>query len=531
MSQVIVIGGGLAGLAGAVALADAGFEVELYERRPILGGRATSFIHPSSGERVDNCQHVLLGCCVNLLDFYTRLGVADHIDFHETIPFIDESNRVSVIGPSGLPAPLHLLPSFLRLKTMGIRDKLSIVRTVAGMIRHVMRSRNTGYTEMQLAADAHQAAGAHQAAEETYAAGAQSTSEAQSPVTMAAWLLAHGATKRAVEAFWKPFLISALNDELDDIDAEYGIETAVRAFLINRRGYEVGLPAVPLGDLYAPCIDYIERRGGRIVFNRGVTGITAHGGKVASISLQDGSTVEAGAYLSALPFDVLCRLLPASQASNPYFAMLDGLSVSPITAVHVWFDRPVTELDYAAVIGKRIQWIFNQSNRHGGANSIENGGANSMENAGANSNRRDGDLSMDNARAYLGLVVSASDEWMKMPRQMIIDQAMEDLRSLLPAVRQAELLKAIVVKEGRATFAPKPGCDALRPGPSSPLSNFFLAGDWVQTGWPATMESAVRSGYQGAEALLRTQGVRTPILKSELPAEGLMKWLTGKRGI
>ncbi len=491
MSQVIVIGGGLAGLAGAVSLADAGFEVELYERRPILGGRATSFIHPSSGERVDNCQHVLLGCCVNLLDFYGRLGVANHIDFHETIPFIDESNRVSVIGPSGLPAPLHLLPSFLRLKTMGIRDKLSIVRTVAGMVRHVMRSRNTDYPET------------HQAA------------EAPSPVSMSAWLLAHGATKRAIEAFWKPFLISALNDELDDIDAEYGIGTAIRAFLINRRGYEVGLPAVPLGDLYAPCIDYIERRGGRVVFNLGVTGIAVHGGKVASISLQDGSTVEAGAYLSALPFDVLCRLLPQSQASNPYFAMLAGLSVSPITAVHVWFDRPVTELDYAAVIGRRIQWIFNQSNRHSGANAMENDGTNAMENDGA----------------YLGLVVSASDEWMKMPRQMIIDQAMEDLRALLPAVRQAELLKAIVVKEGRATFAPNPGCDALRPGPSSPLSNFFLAGDWVQTGWPATMESAVRSGYQGAEALLRTQGVRTPILKSELPAEGLMKWLAGKRGI
>ncbi len=477
MTHAIVIGGGLAGLAGAVALADAGLQVELYERRPILGGRATSFIHPSSGERVDNCQHVLLGCCVNLLDFYTRLGVAEHIDFHEDIPFIDESSRVSVIGPSALPPPLHLFPSFLRLKTMGIRDKLSIVRTVTGMIRHVARLRRTGDPTVAL-----------------------------SPVSMAAWLKAHGATDRAVEAFWKPFLISALNDELDDIDADYGIGTAVRAMLLNRSGYEVGLPAVPLGDLYAPCIDYIEQRGGRVVFNRGVTGISVHDGKVDSISLQDGSSVEAGGYLSALPFDVLCKLLPQSNASDPYFSMLDGLSVSPITAVHVWFDRPVTELGYAAVIGRRIQWIFNQSSRHAGAFSADNGGA------------------------YLGLVVSASDDWMKTPRQVIIDQAMEDLESLLPAVRQAKLLKAIVVKEGRATFAPRPGCDALRPGPSSPLANFSIAGDWVQTGWPATMESAVRSGYQAAEVLLRARGVRTPILKPDLPAEGLMKWVTGLRG-
>ena len=475
MSQVIVIGGGLAGLSGAVALADAGLRVDLYERRPILGGRASSFIHPSSGEQVDNCQHVLLGCCVNLVDFYTRLGVADHIAFHETIPFIDESNRVSVIGPSRLPPPLHLLPSFLRLKSLGFADKLSIVRTVAGMVRHVMRNRKSD------------------------------TVDVPAPVSMKAWLKAHGASDRAVEAFWKPFLISALNDELDDIDADYGIRTAVRAFLINRRGYEVGLPAVPLGDLYAPCIEYIERRGGRVVLDQGVQDISSHGGRVTSITLQDGSSVEAETYLSGLPFDALGRLLPERYATHPFFSILNGLTVSPITAVHVWFDRPVTHLDYAAVIGRKIQWIFNQSIRDPDAFATGNPGT------------------------YLGLVVSASDEWMKLPRQQIIDQAMDELRSLLPAVRKAELIKAVVVKEGRATFAPRPGCDALRPGPSCPLSNFFIAGDWVQTGWPATMESAVRSGYQAAEVLLGSLGEPARILKPELPVEGLMRWVTGQR--
>ena len=475
MSQVIVIGGGLAGLSGAVALADAGLRVDLYERRPILGGRASSFIHPSSGEQVDNCQHVLLGCCVNLVDFYTRLGVADHIAFHETIPFIDESNRVSVIGPSRLPPPLHLLPSFLRLKSLGFADKLSIVRTVAGMVRHVMRNRKSD------------------------------TVDVPAPVSMKAWLKAHGASDRAVEAFWKPFLISALNDELDDIDADYGIRTAVRAFLINRRGYEVGLPAVPLGDLYTPCIEYIERRGGRVVLDQGVQDISSHGGRVTSITLQDGSSVEAETYLSGLPFDALGRLLPERYATHPFFSILTGLTVSPITAVHVWFDRPVMHLDYAAVIGRKIQWIFNQSIRDPDAFATGNPGT------------------------YLGLVVSASDEWMKLPRQQIIDQAMDELRSLLPAVRKAELIKAVVVKEGRATFAPRPGCDALRPGPSCPLSNFFIAGDWVQTGWPATMESAVRSGYQAAEVLLGSLGEPARILKPELPVEGLMRWVTGQR--
>lgn len=476
MSQVIIIGGGLAGLASAVALSDAGLQVDLYERRPILGGRASSFIHPSSGEQVDNCQHVLLGCCVNLVDFYTRLGVANHIAFQKTIPFIDESNTVSIIGSSFLPPPLHLFPSFLRLRSIGFADKLSIIRTVYSMVRYILRKR---------AADP----------EKLLFLGSMET-----------WLKSHGASSRAIEAFWKPFLISALNDELDDIDADYGITTSVRTFLINRRSYEVGLPAVPLSDLYKPSIDYIEQRGGRVLLNQGVSAISCNGENVTSITLQDGSSVEAETYLSALPSDILCRLLPENHVSNSYFSMLKGLSVSPITAVHLWFDRTVTTLDYAAVIGRRIQWIFNQSIRDPGTFTSETSGT------------------------YLGLVVSASDDWMKLPRQQIINQVMEDLRSLLPTVCKAKLIKAIVIKEGRATFAPKPGADSLRPTPSCPLSNLFIAGDWVQTGWPATMESAVRSGYQATETLLESLGNPARFLKPELPAQGLLRWVMGQQG-
>lgn len=472
MSDVIIMGGGLAGLAGAVALADAGLEVTLYERRSILGGRASSFIHPSGGERVDNCQHVLLRCCVNLVDFYSRLGVENGIAFQKHIPFIDEANRVSVIKDSPLPAPLHLLPSFFRLKSLGWRDKLSISYAMVGMI-----------------------------GEKSRWAGGQ-VGSADPPPSMLDWLQSHRATERSIEAFWRPILISALNDELDDIDADYGIMTIVKAFLSNRQGYQVGLPVVPLGDLYAPCIDYLTQRGGRIVLDQGVSNITTEQDLITSVTLQDGTSVEADAYISALPFDVLLKSLPdAVTQSSPYFNDLHRLDVSPITAVHVWFDRPVTDLDYAAVLGRSIQWVFNQTMRDTEGASDDTGGA------------------------YLGLVVSASDDWMKQPQQRIIDQALEDLRSLFPAVEQAEMIKAIVVKEGRATFAPRPGCDPIRPSPISPVGNLFVAGDWTQTGWPATMESAVRSGYQSAEALLNARGGSQGILLPEMPPQGVMKWV------
>lgn len=485
MNDVIVIGGGLAGLAGAVALADAGLKVTLYERRTILGGRASSFVHPAGGELVDNCQHVLLRCCANLIDFYTRLGVENGIVFQDRVPFIDEANRISVIQSSPLPVPLHLLPSFFRLKFLGWKDKLSVSYAMMHMIWHTRAGGQVG-----------KRAGGQE--------GNKAPTSAHLPLSMQNWLKSHRATERSIEALWRPILISALNDELDDIDAEYGIMTIVKAFLSNRQGYQVGLPVVPLGDLYAPCIDYLEQRGGRVILDQGITEMAVDNTRITRMTLQDGTTVRADAYLSALPFDILLKMLPDTEVARwDYFNNLQRLDVSPITAVHVWFDRPVMDLDYVAVLGRTIQWIFNQTIRDPDAFSSTASGT------------------------YLGLVVSASNEWMKQPQQVIIQQALEDLKSIFPAVQEAKLLKAIVVKEGRATFAPEPGCDPLRPGPVSPISNLFVAGDWTQTGWPATMESAVRSGYQSAEAMLSVFDKPQKVLLPEVPMEGIMKLVMG----
>jgi squalene-associated FAD-dependent desaturase len=465
MKRIAVIGGGLAGLAGAVALSESEHAVALYERRRILGGRASSFIHPTGNELVDNCQHVLLRCCTNLIDFYEKLGVSDGVSFSQEIPFLDESNQLSIIKNSNLPAPLHLLPSFFRFKALGIRDKIAIGY---GMARMLLTMSHLSDYDSQ---------------------------------SMLSWLRSHGQTNRTLEAFWHPILVSALNDELDDITASYGIATIVKAFLLNKQGYEVGLPVVPLGDLYEPGAAFLADRGGTVTINQGVSRIDLDNGQVVSVTLQNGETIHADVYLSAVPFDVLLKLLPEdSVKSEPYFSNLKKLEVSPITAVHVWFDRPITDLDFAAVLGRTVQWVFNQTIRH---------------------------QHEDDAGSYLGLVISASDELMKLPQQEIIDRAMEDLKDMFPLVGEATLVKAIVVKEGRATFAPKPGCDAQRPGSVSPIGNLFVSGDWTQTGWPATMEGAVRSGYHAAEAILESLQTPRRILKPDMPAEGFMRWFDG----
>ena len=470
MIRVIIIGGGLAGLAGGVALAEAGAAVTLYERRSILGGRASSFVHPSGGELVDNCQHILLRCCTNLMDFYKKLGVENGIAFQNTIPFIDEANQLSVIRRSGLPVPFHLLPSFFRFKALAFNDKMAIGY---GMLRMIMLMRRTAH---------------------------RSPLTAYPSLSMLAWLQAHRQTDRAIDAFWRPILVSALNDELDDIDADYGIRTIATAFLMNRRGYEVGLPAVPLRDLYEPCAAFLQARGGTVELDRAVAEFAIHDGEIDHITFSDGSTATADVYLSAVPFDVLLKLLPRQEmAAKPYFADLHRLEVSPITAVHVWLDRQVTDMDYAAILGRTIQWVFNQTIREPTASESVTPGS------------------------YLGLVVSASDELMKLPQQEIVSRAMQDLRDVFPLAREAQVLKAIVVKEGRATFAPRPGCDPWRPGPRSPISNLFVSGDWTQTGWPATMESAVRSGYRGAEAILDFAGISRYIMQPDMPADGIMR--------
>ncbi len=462
--DVAVVGGGLAGLSAACALAKSGYSVQLIERRPYVGGRASSYEHPGTGEVLDNCQHVLLGCCTNLIGFYRQLGVENRIRWFDRITFLETDGRSSVLQPGHLPAPFHNSLSFLSASALSFADKLAISRGMMAFLRGVPED-----------------------SEENFAH----------------WLRRHGQTRHAIDRFWNPVLVSALNEDLDRVSAHYAGMVFRSAFMQSAQGGLMGVPTIPLSELYGHALGFIESRGGKVTLRKSVTGITHDDGSQRWQLELEGGSIETDAVLLALPFESMQKLLPTLPPTLDGYAAklsrkLEHFEHSPITGIHLWFDRRITGLEHAVLLDTTIQWMYNKS-------------------------LLQPETRANDSESYLELVVSASKSLVEKSRQEIIDLALRELAEFFPAVREAKLLKAAVIKEVRATFSVTPGLDAYRPGPVTGWPRMFLAGDWTATGWPSTMEGAVRSGYIAAEALTRAAGKPEKFLCAELPARGLMR--------
>jgi len=473
---VIVIGGGLAGLAAGVALAEAAWRVRLFEQRPFLGGRATSYVLPS-GEHVDNCQHVTLGCCTNLEDFYRRVSSSDKIKYFDRLVFLDPQGRRGAMQAGILPAPFHMTGSFATFAPLALMDKLSIARAMLDILR---------------------------------AKGHPSDLDDKPPISMLNWLLRRRQTKGAIERFWRVVLVSALDEELDRTEARFGVDVFWKAFLSNRSGYRMGIPTVPLADLYDGCKSAIEQKGGEVTLRAPVRGIAIENGEVTGVRFDDARMESADAYVFALPHATLSELLPdAVRESHTAFSNLGKIKDAPITGVHFWFDRQVMDEPFLTLLDTNTQWIFNKTMLYAGALDQKNPLVASHV---PKSNEQ-----------YLQMVISASYDLIPKSRQEIIDLVLQEVRQALPRSRDAQLVKATVIKETAATFSPEPGVDRWRPQQKSPIDKMFLAGDWTATGWPATMEGAVRSGYLAAEAVLDVAGEPQRFLQPDLAPDGLMK--------
>jgi zeta-carotene desaturase len=461
-ARVGIVGGGIAGLSAACALADAGFQVTVFERRPFVGGRASSYEHPGTGETVDNCQHVLLGCCTNLLDFYRRIGVSDKIRWFDTLTFIEPGGRRSEIAPSALPAPLHTAPSFLKAASLSIGDKLAIARAMLALMGPL---------------------------------------PPDSPKSFLDWLREHHQTPRSIERFWKVVLVSAINEDLERISVRYGAQVFRESFLKSADAGKMGVPTVPLSELYASAIGYIEQRGGRVLLRNTVDAVVPNAEQVV---LQCAATTESFDYaILAVPYYALGKLLPSHNGtgslSTALRQQLEHFESSPITGIHLWFDREITDLPHAVLLDRTIQWMFQKSKLQPQRQQHDQQGS------------------------YLELVVSSSKSLVEMGRQEIIDLALRELAEFFLTVKTATLKKATVVKEVHATYSALPGSDSYRPSARSPWPRIFLAGDWTATGWPATMEGAVRSGYGAAQVLAGDVGGTQSFLAPDLAARGLMR--------
>ena len=456
---VAIAGGGLAGLAAACALSDLGFRVTLFEKRPFLGGRASSYELPATGEVVDNCQHVLLGCCTNLVDFYYRLGVERQIRWYDEITFILPGGKSSSLKSSDWLPPLHAAPAFLRSKVLGIRDKLAIARAMLALIPRLPNDNGKDFLH---------------------------------------WLEHHGQTRHTIDRFWAPVLVSALNEDLDRTSVRYAALVFRDSFLKSAEAGWMGVPAVPLSELYGNAAGYIQDRGGKVYLRAAVDSI--HREPDGIRLCVGGEDIRADHAIVATPFNAVDKLLPDSPELEPLRENARRFASSPITGIHLWFDREITTLEHAVLLERTIQWMFHKSKIL----------AARRESA--------------NKKSYLELVVSSSKALVDKPRQEIIDLAVRELAEFFAIVREAELIKATVVKEVHATFSPAPGSDAFRPANATPWPRLFLAGDWTATGWPATMEGAVRSGYGAAEALSGKD-----FLVPDLPAKGLMRLFAKQR--
>jgi zeta-carotene desaturase len=435
--------------------------VQLVERRGYLGGRASSYFHPGVNEVIDNCQHVLFGCCTNLIGLYRRIGVEKKIHWTTQMTMIEPGGRRSKLGPSSLPAPMHGLPKLLSAHAFTLADKLSLARAFRAMMRPIQNENES----------------------------------------LSAWLVRHNQTPGAIERFWRLVIASALNADLDAIAVSYAVKVIRELFMNSAEAGAMGMSSVPLSELYGSARTFLEEHGSTVHLNTNVE--SAEWDEAASewtIHTRTG-TLFSEFLVVALPFEAMQKLLPhlpPAPGGEELARQVDRFEHWPICSVHLWFDREITDLPHAVLLDREIHWMYNKSvlqpwRKHKGS--------------------------------YLELVQSASRKFAELGRQQAIDQAMNELAEFFPTIKDAKLEKAALIKEVRATFGVPPGIDSLRPPSASPWTNCFLAGDWIATGWPSTMESAVRAGHLAAEALCSSKIEDCHFLEPDLKPQGLMKIL------
>lgn len=426
--SVLIVGGGLAGLAASTALATKGYQVTLLEARPRLGGRAGSFQDGTTGQLIDACQHVSMACCTEYDHFCKTIGVYDYLKPQPTLHFMTPDGKVSRWRADAIFAPLHFARSFLGAHFLTTIEKIQIG---AALMRLWLLPPEDDEPFLE-------------------------------------WLKRNDQSERTIQRFWSVVLVSALNESIDRMGIKYARQVFVEAFLSSRTGGQVNIPSVPLGELYGTkLLTWLSQHQVTLRLNTAVKEVVLANGKVKHLVVRDGEIVQADHYILALPPH---RLRGLFAEPLPFLDQVEKLDVSPITSVHFWHDRPITHLPHAVLLDRHPQWLFNRGE-------------------------------VNDRQYYTQVVISAARELNGMGNEAIQQLIEAEVKEFFPLAREAHLLHWRVVTEKTATFSVVPGVDAQRPTQATSIPNLYLAGDYTQTEWPATMEGAVRSGYLAAKAL------------------------------
>jgi hydroxysqualene dehydroxylase len=447
----IIIGGGLSGLSAAAELCARGHKVLLLEQHQYCGGRAYSFIDAATGDTVDNGQHLMMGC-YEATKRYLRLIGTEHLTFLQPtlrIQYLHPSSASSSFLCPRLRAPFHMLGGLLKFNTIPLKNRIEML-SVAKELLHTSPSKEQELDQM----------------------------------TVEEWLSELGQSAINRKFLWDIITIGALNNHPKKVSALMLFRVLRAAFLGKQEHSSFLLPRAGLSEvLVTPAVEFIRKNGGEVLFNKEVSKFFVRGEKIISVLTQDGKEFHAPVIISAVPWFGIDRLLHTG-VERPELVLrtrsrelcdLDRFKASSIISIQLWFDRTILEEEFAAMIDTRVQWVFNKSQvlrrqpRSGATNQ------------------------------HLSLVISGAQEFVEMNKEELIAIAVKDLRRVLPKAKDARLLHSIVIKEKRATFLPEPGLEAIRPLPRTSVSNLFLAGDWTNTGFPATIEGAIMSGRKAAE--------------------------------
>ncbi|MGH9821750.1 MAG: hydroxysqualene dehydroxylase HpnE [Blastocatellia bacterium] len=436
--HIAIIGGGFSGLAAGVALAEKGVQVTLLERRGHLGGRAYSFVDQTTGDVVDNGQHLFMACYHNTIDFLDKIGCRDRLKFQPNthVDFLDRDNGLTTFDCPGLPAPLHALVGLLKMKGLSLADKFGAVKAA--------RAFKPG-------------------------------TNGASGLTVEQWMDRLGQSPTIRQRFWYPMAIATLNENPKVASARMLKRVLELGFGGKSSESKIGIASVGLSDLYTHSArGFIESHGGSVRASADVRSLLMDSGRISGCQLKNGDVVSADCYISSVTPRALLRMIPEDLRQGA-FAGISELHSSPIVSVNLWFDRPVTDCEFAGMIGTNIQWMFNKD---------------VISPAGRSAN-------------HLALVISAAHEYGGWTRQELVELATRELKEVMPSARQANVVHSRTVKELEATISHTIDSDRLRPDMVTPVENLILAGDWTNTGLPATIESAVLSGNLAAEHAAR----------------------------